>query len=525
MATYFSSPPHNKSLHPYYFGKLLAYATDLLEQQPAVNYIPFDDEQNHGNTKIHVVGDLHGSLPDLITILNRFGYPSATNTYVFNGDFVDRGLHSTEVLSVLLALLIQNPSHVYLTRGNHEDVHVATAYGFRGELESKYGADLVESSLLWEMVGKLFAGLPLACVIPKEYNGGAFVVHAGVGEGVDIGGIRKGPESVLKDETVADLVWSDPDFESEGARANDTRGGTGKLYGMDVISKFLSNNSNYKHFIRSHQQMYDGVQEVDVNHSNKDTNKSSKFWTVFSVTDYPCSEGFNRAGVLTFYNNPLDAAKKINDNDYDVARENRLNVFRFKSKAIDVASEVDDFVFDLTSQQRTLFEEISMRKTALEQGMLNLSKDGKTVTVDQWKKVMQGITGLHLDWDEMQPLLSARVQKMKTDKSTKKQTLTTTNTIRISHFLSNFDNDLPGAEKHFQKNKLLYMLFSALDADKSGGLTIDELLTGMKALNGNLREEDRFDLDRVQADFFDVLDTDGNGIVDLEEWRKIVDLI
>ena len=42
-------------------------------------------------------------------------------SYVFNGDFVDRGAHSLEVIGLLLALKVSMPNRIWLVRGNHED--------------------------------------------------------------------------------------------------------------------------------------------------------------------------------------------------------------------------------------------------------------------------------------------------------------------------------------------------------------------------------------------------------------------
>lgn len=70
--------------------------------------------------RITIVGDIHGHLNDLLTILAIHGLPSKTNAYLFNGDFVDRGSASIECILLLLALKLHCPTSVFLNRGNHE---------------------------------------------------------------------------------------------------------------------------------------------------------------------------------------------------------------------------------------------------------------------------------------------------------------------------------------------------------------------------------------------------------------------
>jgi len=68
---------------------------------------------------VTIVGDLHGQFFDLLNLLKVGGWPPETS-YVFLGDFVDRGHNSVETLSLLLCLKLKYPGHVTLLRGNHE---------------------------------------------------------------------------------------------------------------------------------------------------------------------------------------------------------------------------------------------------------------------------------------------------------------------------------------------------------------------------------------------------------------------
>jgi len=48
------------------------------------------------------------------------GFPSDTKPFLFNGDFVDRGKQSFEVIMSLLAIKLAAPNSLHLLRGNHE---------------------------------------------------------------------------------------------------------------------------------------------------------------------------------------------------------------------------------------------------------------------------------------------------------------------------------------------------------------------------------------------------------------------
>jgi hypothetical protein len=60
---------------------------------------------------------------------------SDQNRLLFNGDYVDRGSHSVEVLATVLALKVYHPTEwVHVNRGNHEDEDLAFAYDFASEV-------------------------------------------------------------------------------------------------------------------------------------------------------------------------------------------------------------------------------------------------------------------------------------------------------------------------------------------------------------------------------------------------------
>ena len=70
---------------------------------------------------VTIVGDLHGQLFDLLHLLSdEIGGSPPDTKYIFLGDFVDRGHHSIETLSLLLCLKAKYPGCVTLLRGNHE---------------------------------------------------------------------------------------------------------------------------------------------------------------------------------------------------------------------------------------------------------------------------------------------------------------------------------------------------------------------------------------------------------------------
>lgn len=113
------------NLHKKYVSMIILKATDMFDKEDSLVHIPLEDLE-----EITVCGDIHGQYYDLLNIFKLNGNPSTENPYVFNGDFIDRGSFSVEVIVTMLAWKVCLPQHFFMSRGNHEAMNLNKMYGF-----------------------------------------------------------------------------------------------------------------------------------------------------------------------------------------------------------------------------------------------------------------------------------------------------------------------------------------------------------------------------------------------------------
>ncbi|KAM0675734.1 hypothetical protein GVAV_000509 [Gurleya vavrai] len=194
-----------------------------------------------------ICGDVHGQFQDLLELFKVSGLPPHTK-FLFLGDYVDRGYHSIEVLSLLLALKIKHPQHVFLLRGNHESRQITQVYGFYDECIRKYG-----SINTWRLFTDLFDYLPVSALVDGEM----FCMHGGLSPSFNtIDDIREMDrlKEVPHSGAMCDLLWSDPD--NKNGWGNSPRG-AGFTFGPDITKKFNETNG-IKMICRAHQLVMQG---------------------------------------------------------------------------------------------------------------------------------------------------------------------------------------------------------------------------------------------------------------------------
>ncbi|XP_056414739.1 serine/threonine-protein phosphatase with EF-hands 1 [Hyla sarda] len=172
--TLLSAFKQEKQLHARYVLQLFDEIKNFLKQMPNIVHLTTSYSK-----QITICGDLHGKLDDLLLIFYKNGLPSPENTYLFNGDFVDRGKNSIEILIILFAFLLVYPNNFHLNRGNHEDPIMNLRYGFTKEVLQKYK---IHAKNILHLLEDIYSLLPLVTIIDSK----VLILHGGIADTTDL---------------------------------------------------------------------------------------------------------------------------------------------------------------------------------------------------------------------------------------------------------------------------------------------------------------------------------------------------
>ena len=221
-----------------------------------------------------VIGDLHGSLESLKTILETSDYVEKMHStkdskLIFLGDYGDRGDESAEVYIVALQLKLGFPSQVVLLRGNHEAPPnlMASPHDMSNQFLIRFGEN---GPLVYRKTLTLWSHLYNAVYVPNRF----LMVHGGISSNISSLKDIADAEENSNDALLEDLLWSDPEEDVLGTVSSPR--GAGELFGKAVTEDVLE-KLKVKILIRGHEASEFGYK---INHG-------SKILTLFSRKGLP----------------------------------------------------------------------------------------------------------------------------------------------------------------------------------------------------------------------------------------------
>lgn len=430
-------------------------------------------------------------------LLRKLGMPSSSNVYVFNGDLVDRGDHSCEIVLLIFALKLSHPDAVFVNRGNHEEPHINIYSGFEEECVAKY------DHRVFQTFHQAFAWLPYACLVNEK----TLVLHAGLpaeaaSVGVnDIREIARGPDVCSeeanwgKERWIRDLTWSDPHPDPSFVGVEKSGRGAGVLWGEDVTREFFARNS-LAALVRSHQCVDAGV---DVAHGER-------VYTVFSASNY-CGTSGNLGAVLIMRHG---CDKPTETYQWDPREEATMSapvVSRRKSKEMRKAAAITQATEYIIEHRAALLEYFKRCDGA---------RTG-AVSFHAWAKGLSQVLQVRMDWSR---LVGGLVGPADMDDSC--------DGVLYEKWLGNFEVELKGGCKEwqhevvskisaavFQNGGDLARAFAEMDADGSGEISPEEFRAAVRRRLPSLAVLSDAQLEAVVKSF----DADGSGQVDAAEFE------
>ncbi|KAK4832184.1 hypothetical protein QYF61_020964 [Mycteria americana] len=476
-------------LHARYVLQLLCETRKVLKEMPNITHL-----STSYSKEITVCGDLHGNLDDLLLIFYKNGLPSEQNCYVFNGDFVDRGKNSMEILIILFAFLLIYPNDLHLNRGNHEDYIMNLRYGFTNEVSRKY-KDHGKQILC--LLRDVFSWLPLATIIDSK----VLILHGGISDTTDLDFLKalernklkslmRPPKSVrdrqdqvkeripttrpskhqnaagktqhisssgstepsdpaLKEwKQILDILWSDPRSQN-GCTPNKCRGG-GCYFGPDVTAK-LFERYNLKMLIRSHEFKPEGY---EISHDGK-------VITIFSASNY-YEEGSNRGAYIKL--NPELIPRFV---QYRVSKYTRRQNLQERVGTIE------------SSALKSLREKIYAHRSELTSAFAQYDLNGTgKISVTDWAAAMESVLQLELPWRMLRSHLAQMNPEGEVDY------MSCFYDLKIGQPIKEVQPALVETLCRYRKD--LEIIFNIIDKDHSGLISLEEFCQTWKLFTSHL---------------------------------------
>uniref|UniRef100_A0A8C3MY31 Serine/threonine-protein phosphatase n=1 Tax=Geospiza parvula TaxID=87175 RepID=A0A8C3MY31_GEOPR len=464
-------------LHARYVLQLLSETRRVLKEMPNITHL-----STSYSKEITVCGDLHGNLDDLLLIFYKNGLPSEQNPYVFNGDFVDRGKNSMEILIILFAFLLIYPNDLHLNRGNHEDYIMNLRYGFTKEVSKKYKDHWKQ---ILSLLRDVFSWLPLATIIDSK----VLILHGGISDTTDLDFLNALERNKVRDHIHKQTGPSEEDNSHDqthdprsqnGCTPNKCRGG-GCYFGPDVTAK-LFERYNLKMLIRSHEFKPEGY---EISHDGK-------VITIFSASNY-YEEGSNRGAYIKL--NPELTPRFV---QYQVSKLTRRQNLQERVGTIE------------SSALKSLREKIYAHRSELISAFAQYDLNGTgRISVNDWAAAMESVLQLELPWR----MLRSQLAQMNPDGEV--DFMSCFYDLKMGQPIKEAQPAL--AETLCRYRKDLEIIFNIIDKDHSGLISLEEFSQTWRLFTSHLGID-------IQDDSIDKLvlsiDYNKDGHIDFNEFLE-----
>ncbi|KAL1925475.1 uncharacterized protein VTP21DRAFT_358 [Calcarisporiella thermophila] len=340
---------------------IIQKGTEILRKEPNLLEV---------SSPITVCGDIHGQYYDLMKLFEVGGNPADT-TYLFLGDYVDRGYFSIECVLYLWSLKMWYPNTLFLLRGNHECRHLTGYFTFQIECKHKYSEKVYDACM------ESFCALPLAAIMNKQFlciHGGLSPELTSLDDLRNIDRFREPPTHGL----MCDLLWADPleDFGQEKSNEfflhNHLRG-CSYFFSYQATCAFLEKN-NLLSVIRAHEAQDAGYRM----YRKTKTTGFPSVMTIFSAPNY-LDVYNNKAAILKYENNVMNI-RQFNYTPHPYWLPNFMDVFTWSLPF--VGEKITDMLL-------AVLNVCSKEELADEEGPTLVSNSLPDVDVEQRRQIIK----------------------------------------------------------------------------------------------------------------------------------------